>query len=63
MKRKNSSETSRTMAEFIIKGTILGLCLFSVARWIYWTGYQHGASWAKDFIFDKLKEKNEKVSK
>ena len=46
-----------TTTELIIKGTLLGLCMFFIARAIYWKGWKAGANWAKDYIFNELKKK------
>ena len=45
--------------ELIIKGTIIGIGLFFTARAIYRKGWVNGANWAKDYIFNELKKKNE----
>lgn len=45
------------MAELIIKGTLLGVGMFYIARAIYFKGWKAGANWAKDYIFNELKKK------
>ena len=51
-----------TTTELIIKGTFIGIGLFTIARWIYRKGWHAGADWARDYIFNELKKRNETSS-
>ena len=48
-----------TTTELIIKGSFIGIGLFTIARWIYWKGWHAGADWARDYIFNELTKRNE----
>lgn len=45
--------------ELIIKGTILGVAWFFIGRHIYLKGFWAGANYAKDYILNELKKRNE----
>lgn len=47
------------MTELIIKGSILGIIWFFIGKHIYRKGFWAGAYWAKDYIFNELKKRNE----
>ena len=49
-----------TTTELIVKGSFIGIGLFTIARWIYRKGWHAGADWARDYIFNELKKRNEK---
>lgn len=55
----NLNLRSKMTTELIIKGAILGIAWFFIARHIYNKGFWAGAKWAKNYIFNELKKRHE----